>query len=160
MRGDTHTHTHTHIHSLHITPCLCGHVCSWLCHCLPACCCRGWTAIVNDDLIWRALLCGAIVLTAIAAMLGLGCAWLLHAFGFVGDELINESLQMGCVLGLLVGGITASLLSTMLDSSVAMVFVSFAENPSALQVHDMTSQQLLSTPPFFLPSLHLSILPC
>ena len=111
---------------------------------------------MNDDLIWRALLCGAIVLTAIAAMLGLGCAWLLHAFGFVGDELINESLQMGCVLGLLVGGITASLLSTMLDSSVAMVFVSFAENPSALQVHDMTSQQLLSTPPFFLPSIYLS----
>lgn len=107
--------------------------------------CRGWTAIVNDDLIWRALLCGAIVVMAIAVVLGLGCAWLLHAFGFIRDQLINESLQMGCVLGLLVGGIAASLLTTMLDSSVAMVFVSFAENPSALQVHDMTSQLL---PPF------------
>jgi ABC-type sulfate transport system permease component len=110
-------------------------------------CCRGWTAIVNDDLIWRALLCGAIVVMAIAVVLGLGCAWLLHAFGFVRDELINESLQMGCALGLLVGGIAASLLSTMLDSSVAMVFVSFAENPSALQVHDMTSLLLSTAPP-------------
>ena len=110
-------------------------------------CCRGWTAIVNDDLIWRALLCGAIVVMAIAVVLGLGCAWLLHAFGFVRDELINESLQMGCALGLLVGGIAASLLSTMLDSSVAMVFVSFAENPSALQVHNMTTLLLSTAPP-------------
>jgi len=70
----------------------------------------------------------------VSAVLGIGCAWLLHAFGVVREEFINESLKMGCILGLFVGGIAASLLFTMLDSAVAMVFVSFAENPNALQV--------------------------
>jgi len=98
---------------------------------------RGWSAIINDDLVSNAFLLGNLALglgtAACGALLGMsieGGGWGAN----MGIENATTVLGlMGFFLGLAVGVVMTNLVS----SAVASVFVYFAEDPSALQKNHM-----------------------
>jgi hypothetical protein len=106
---------------------------------------RGWTAIINDDLISKALSCGVVALSVITMICGVLLSLLFDLYAFSSVTSDNASAAatswaklalLGGVIGLLVGIFVGIVLVNALDSAVAMVFVCFAEDPLALQVSE------------------------
>jgi hypothetical protein len=93
---------------------------------------RGWTAIINDNLVSNALTFALIGITGVSALLG---AFLSIFFSTslrgVG---ISNPIAMLSLVGGLMGFAVATVLISTLNSGVAMVFVCMAENPGALKV--------------------------
>jgi len=94
---------------------------------------RGWTAIINDNLISRALSCGVIALTVANMICGV-------LFSFIVDMAYAKSMNdigtlalIGGLVGAVTGLVVGIVLTNALDSAVAMVYVCFAESPAALQ---------------------------
>ncbi|KAJ1436898.1 plasma-membrane choline transporter-domain-containing protein [Ochromonadaceae sp. CCMP2298] len=92
---------------------------------------RGWTAIINDNLISRALGFGVLALAVFNALMGVVLGLIVAANG--GD--VGLYVVLGAVLGALTGLVAGMVLSQALDSAVAMVYVCFAEDPAALQTN-------------------------
>ena len=96
---------------------------------------RGWTAIINDDLVGNFLVFAMFGMTMITALLGFFSSILL------GPTLeragISEPYIMLTVIGGLMGYAVSSIFTKVLSSGVTMVFVCMAENPAALQVSKM-----------------------
>jgi hypothetical protein len=89
---------------------------------------RGWSAIVNDSLIDAALTMGGLLSGALVGVLG----WGLGTSSGVG----TDAALLLCGVGLLSGyGLCALLLHGLVTSSVATVFVCFAQAPHALATH-------------------------
>ncbi|RLN52785.1 hypothetical protein BBJ29_000741 [Phytophthora kernoviae] len=88
---------------------------------------RGFDAIINDDLIGN-------VLGFAALGVGLICAGVGALFGEVGDAVsFDNSTAFLAILGLVVGiGVAVTPLAV-IDSSVATIFVCFAEDPVSFQ---------------------------
>lgn len=93
---------------------------------------RGWTAIVNDNLISNALTFAVLGMTIITALLG------TFSSLFLGSSLQNVGISDPMILltaaGALMGFAVSIVLTNALSSGVAMVFVCMAENPNALKV--------------------------
>jgi hypothetical protein len=91
---------------------------------------RGWDAIINDDLIGN-------VLSFAALGIGLVCAGIGGAIGEATDVVTFENTTLFlAVLGFIVGAGVAITPLAVIDSSVATVFVCFAEDPAAfMQSH-------------------------
>lgn len=107
---------------------------------------RGWTAIINDNLISRALFCGVVAMTVANMVVGVLLSLLFdlvlaHSAHEVGTLALIGGL-VGAVSGLIVGIV----LTNALDSAVAMVYVCFAESPKALQVGLSLALIFKSTP--------------
>jgi len=85
---------------------------------------RGWTAVINDELTSWALKSGCLVGTAFCAILGM----LLGSF----FALTKSECMLIVFFGAVVGYWSCLLLSTLVESAVATVFVCFAEDPQAL----------------------------
>lgn len=103
---------------------------------------RGWTAIVNDDLIGNALGIGCLCVAGISAAVGGGVTYIA----------LGSSPTRGTVTGIaaffcfLVGFIMCSILTGVLTSAVRSVFVCFALNPAALgATHPEHLQTLVSS---------------
>ena len=93
---------------------------------------KGWTAIINDNLISNALTFAVLGMTVITALLG------TFSSLFLGSSLervgITESVILLSIVGALMGFAVSVVLTNALSSGVAMVFVCMAENPDALKV--------------------------
>ncbi len=100
---------------------------------------RGWTAIINDNLASNALMILALSLGLITGVVGGITALLLGSFsdlngasenGIPLSSVILPMIVAGFVIGLFIG----VLVSSIIDSAYATVFVCLAESPYALQV--------------------------
>ncbi len=94
---------------------------------------RGWTALINDSLISNVLsllmLAVGVTTGAFASVLAKAWEHHLHAAGV--HSPVAVLFFAGFVIGIAVGVI----LSDVIDTAVACVFVFFAEDPRALQMH-------------------------
>jgi len=105
---------------------------------------RGWTAIVNDDLVSNALAFGVFGLMLVNMLCGIMVSFLLDLFLAQSISDVGGFALMGAVIGLVTGLLVALILTTTLHSAVAMVFVCFAEDPAALQTNHPETYALLS----------------
>jgi hypothetical protein len=117
---------------------------------------RGWSAIINDDLISNALTLLAVFMSLLGGLVGL----ILTGFFLVTDtHSITGAIKdqstlyiIGGIYGGLVGLVVGLLIVSVIDSAVAMVYVCFAEDPMTLQVHhpetyhDLQEKWLLFNP--------------
>lgn len=100
---------------------------------------RGWSGIINDNLINRVLTFGTLTLGFINAIIGVIIALIISFFlsslPTLSDtsNLLYSLLALGAGLGFLVGSAVGSVLTSVLDSAVATVFVCFAEDPMVFQ---------------------------
>lgn len=92
---------------------------------------RGWEAIINDNLISNALGVGRVAVALVTMIFSLLLSpWFADGLEEGGIE--NPAIWLalsGLILGFVVGG----LLSNLIESAVAAVFVYFAEDPVILQ---------------------------
>ena len=96
---------------------------------------RGWTAIINDDLVGNFLIFAMFGMTVLTALLGFFSSILLGPILERAD--ISEPYIMLTVIGGLMGYAVSSIFTNVLSSGVTMVFVCMAENPSALEVSNV-----------------------
>ena len=91
---------------------------------------RGWTAIINDDLIENALsICSVGVGLLCAA---LGCAAVASGqFDF--DSNKTDAFLLVGIMGFFIGMFMSLVVLTIIDVAVATIFVCFAEDKDALQ---------------------------
>ncbi|KAG3014723.1 hypothetical protein PC128_g3028 [Phytophthora cactorum] len=100
---------------------------------------RGWTALLNDSLISSVLAVGCLVVGTVSGVIG--SAWLYLTLRCTPDELAEhpgECQTFNVVLLTFVacssiGYAMCTIMSSILDSIVATIFVCFAEDPAALQ---------------------------
>ena len=87
---------------------------------------RGWTAIINDDLVGPALKIASLAPAVLAALAGAGLTYLS-----VGP---NQSVVVliAAILSFIVGMCMATIMTGVITSAVRTVFVCFALNPAAL----------------------------
>jgi hypothetical protein len=107
---------------------------------------RGWTAIINDDLVSNALMMGNVGMALGVASCGavLGVGFESGAFGGLGD-VTNASLTLG-IAGFIIGLAVSIIMTNILTSAVASVFVYLAEDPMALRRnHAAVYEELIST---------------
>jgi hypothetical protein len=94
---------------------------------------RGWTALINDNLVSNALIFALLGITGFSAIIG---AFLSLFFSPSLMEVgIKNPLATLSFIGGLIGFAVASVLVSTLNHGVAMVFVCMAENPGALKVN-------------------------
>eukprot|EP01034_Spumella_vulgaris_P027126 gene27126-33808_t len=96
---------------------------------------RGWSAIINDSLISRTITLGVMALALFAGLLGALLSQLLVGTAYSAGMAAQPLAVSGGVLGALMGIAVGMILTNAIESAVAMVFVSFAEDPSSLQSH-------------------------
>ncbi|CAM9987028.1 unnamed protein product [Phaeothamnion confervicola] len=80
---------------------------------------RGWTAIVNDQLVDNALTLACIAVAALCTLCGLAAGWLLGVTGGAGMALL-------AAFGAFAGFFMATVSMSVVGSAVATVFVCFA----------------------------------
>lgn len=91
---------------------------------------RGWTALINDDLIDNTLVLCSVMIGALCA--GIGCLGVFaEVYSFSVDK--KEVYIIMAIIGFLVGFSTALIVMSVIDSSVCTIFVCFADDPAALQ---------------------------
>lgn len=105
---------------------------------------RGWTAIINDNLISNALALSTIVLGVMTSICGaIISIFMQDSFRMAG---IDHPTTLLAVLGGFMGICVGALLVNALHAAVATVFVCMAESPDALQnTHPEEYEKLLST---------------
>lgn len=97
---------------------------------------KGWTALVNDDIVDSMLFC-------CNCAVGLLCMLVGYMYGLsVGLDSANCSLLT--VLGLVGGMMMSMVVSRIMSSAVATVFVCFAEDHTALEVTHPEDYKMLS----------------
>ena len=94
---------------------------------------RGWTAIINDNLISNVLLFGTVLLSLVVCVLSV-----------ILGSLMGLTLSQLVVAGLVVGVCFGSVLSSCVNSAVAMIFVCFAESQETWSFTHPTEFLLLS----------------
>jgi hypothetical protein len=100
---------------------------------------RGWTAIINDDLVGPALKIASLAPAVLAALAGAALTYLS-----VGP---NQSLVVlvGAILSFIVGMCMATIMTGVITSAVRTIFVCFALNPAALaQSHPAEFNELVT----------------
>ena len=100
---------------------------------------RGWTAIINDDLVGPALKIASLAPAVLAALAGAGLTFLS-----VGP---NQSIVVliAAILSFIVGMCMATIMTGVITSAVRTVFVCFALNPAALaQSHPAEFNELVA----------------
>lgn len=120
---------------------------------------RGWTAIVNDNLIsyvFSIVAMGIAVLGGIVGGIALPLLAILltsSASHPMDEHAIVQSIGVGLIAGAAIAWIVASAVVSLLASAVAMIFVCFAEDPATLQAyHPDEFEHLLSAWQKFHPS--------
>ncbi len=89
---------------------------------------RGWTAIINDDIISNAIfLCHVFV--------GTLCAVLANGYAILNSLAAVNSMIL-ITLGYLAGHMMCNVMLKVLSSSVTAVFVNFAERPELFEVRN------------------------
>jgi hypothetical protein len=112
---------------------------------------RGWTAIVNDNLIGPALTIACFAPAIISALVGA----LLTGLFAVNDPNAGIYAIIGGVLSFFIGLFMASLMTEILNSSCKTVFVCFALNPAALYTtHPQSFQEIVSAWQQFHPEIY------
>lgn len=98
---------------------------------------RGWSAIVNDDLIANVLCLLAIFMGLSGGLVGAVLTGILLSTGssLVIDGSPCSMLVIGTIYGGLVGVVGGALIVSVIDSAVAMVYVCFAEDPHTLLIN-------------------------
>ena len=94
---------------------------------------RGWTTIINDDLISNVLTLSILALSFTCAAVGYTFA-LFFTSSLISSG-ITEPLTFCSLIGAGVGGIVGHTLVSLLHAGVASIFVCVAEDPIALQKH-------------------------
>ena len=95
---------------------------------------KGWTAIINDNLIRQILQIAVFAFAVLVALLGALISVLGNVLWFRSLAL-QPCLISGVVVGFVVGLVVSTILAQCLETSVAMVFVCFADNAEALKHH-------------------------
>jgi hypothetical protein len=95
---------------------------------------RGWSAIINDSLISRTITLGVMALALFAGLLGALLSQTLVGTAYSAGLAAQPLAITGGVLGALMGLAVGMILTNAIESAVAMVFVSFAEDPASLEV--------------------------
>ena len=114
---------------------------------------RGWTAIVNDNLIGPALTIACFAPALISALVGSALTGLFA----VNDPNAVVYAIIGGVLSFFIGLFMASLMTEIINSSVKTVFVCFAMNPAALYTtHPQSFQEIVSAWQKFHPEVYSS----
>jgi len=94
---------------------------------------RGWTGIINDDLISRTMLLCVLSFCVVSAALGAMLSLLFDLFMSSSIHNIEQNMTLWAIVGLVVGASCGFMLTNNITSAVAMIFVCFAEDPSALK---------------------------
>lgn len=89
---------------------------------------RGWSALINDDLVGSALAIVGLMIGAVSAVLGGGVAYVF--MGNAANGTVAGIVAFFCFLS---GMAMASVMLGVLTSAVKTIFVCFALNPVALQ---------------------------
>ena len=89
---------------------------------------RGWTALINDNLIQRVLTFAALSVGALMAGVGALIPVVTGSF----DDIDNASTILA-IIGFFVGFLLTLILVGVIDSAVATVFVCMAEAPNVLE---------------------------
>ncbi|KAE8879857.1 hypothetical protein PF005_g7364 [Phytophthora fragariae] len=100
---------------------------------------RGWSALLNDSLISSVLAVGCLVVGTLSGVLG--SAWLYLTLRCTPEELAEHPgecqtfnvVVLTFVACASIGYAMCTIMSSILDSIVATIFVCFAEGPAALQ---------------------------
>ena len=103
---------------------------------------RGWTTIINDNLVGRCLI---LICMVIGAVTGLVAMLLAKITGWssavLGEDAYSLVFSLGFIIGLSLSVVTMSVV----QSAVNTVIVSFAEAPNEFQAnHPALSQQMMS----------------
>jgi len=102
---------------------------------------RGWSAVVNDDLVGPALMVASLVPAALSAAVGGSAAYVALS----SSPLRVVLTAVSAVLCFIVGLAMASIMSGVVTSSVRTVFICFALNPLALQLNHPETFQAVSS---------------
>ncbi len=94
---------------------------------------RGWSAIVNDSLIVNVLQLTAFILALFSGV----CGYIVGSIIKVADTEQSSIVSFLTILGFVSGAVVGLLLSSIMNSATAMIFVAFAENPEPLKVLDI-----------------------
>lgn len=95
---------------------------------------RGWTLIINDDMVTNCLQLSCLVLSCLTGCAGMlitlvqGGSWL----GALGDEADSNNFVAAFLIAFILGLISSSTLMGLIDSAVGTALVCFAESPSDL----------------------------
>jgi hypothetical protein len=87
---------------------------------------RGWTAIINDDLVGPALKIASLAPAVLAALAGAALTYLSVGPGQ------SYVVLIAAILSFIVGMCMATIMTGVITSAVRTVFVCFALNPAAL----------------------------
>lgn len=102
---------------------------------------RGWTTIINDDLISNVLTLSILALSLFCSAIGYTFAYFFRSYliacGITSPATFLTLIGAGC--GVIVGNVIVCLL----HASVACIFVCVAEDPIALQKHHPNSYESL-----------------
>lgn len=99
---------------------------------------RGWTAIINDDLIENTLSFAALVTGGLTGALSYmvvktsGSPW-GHTFDGLGSDSHNEAALVAAVVGVIIGIAVSAVVMAVIEAAVCTVFVCFAQDPDALR---------------------------
>lgn len=94
---------------------------------------RGWTAIINDDLVINVLNLVSLVIGAITGVIGVGLAKAHKSW--VSELSDEDSLLVPFVSCFLLGFLISSILMSVVASAVDTVIVCFAEAPNEFQTN-------------------------
>lgn len=103
---------------------------------------RGWTTIINDDLITNTLTLMSLVIGCLTGCVGLAVA-ALHK-SWVAEFPEKQSLLVPFLSSFLVGILIASILMSVVSSAVDTVMVCFCEAPNELRLNypDLSNQMV------------------
>lgn len=102
---------------------------------------RGWTTIINDDLIANVLSLSIIALSLFCAAIGYTFAFFFSSY-FISCGITSPSTFLGLIGGAL-GAAVGHVLVSLLHSAVSTIFVCLAEDPMALQKNHPNEFEIL-----------------
>jgi hypothetical protein len=94
---------------------------------------RGWTAIINDDLIENVLSLASVVVGLLCA--AVGCAVIGFKIVAFDSGVMTQAYIIVGLLSFFIGMFMSMVVMTIIDTAVAAIFVCFAEDREALSRH-------------------------
>ena len=97
---------------------------------------KGWLPIVNDNLIGNAFIFCQLTITASSVLIGVFLSIIAPKFSvFLFRKGVSNPVLVLGVLGGIIGYFVSNMVTNVLNSAVAMVYVCLAENPQILKVY-------------------------
>jgi hypothetical protein len=107
---------------------------------------RGWTALINDNLVDNVLIAACFSFAVVSAFIGSLVSLVFPIQQqLLGANILISPVEFFFIIGFIIGVIVGSILTHILKSGVTTVFVCLAEDPYALQVNHPAEYQILAS---------------